>query len=284
MSTDRVRVPGGELAVESTAGDTAPILAIHGVSSNTRLWNWLHAEAPELTLVAPDLRGRAGSFDVEGSSSVAQHAEDMVAVLDALGLDRVTVCGMSMGGFVAVALAVTHPERVQDLVLVDGGFPMANEGLTPDTVRAAFTPQASRREQRFADLAAYRDAFVAGLPLLDVADPLLADYLAHDLGDDGRVRLSRDAVLADAVDTLLTPPAWQQIGVPTRFLAAEWSVGTDSAPAYPDAAVERFRGGLTSFVHAERIPGVDHAASIMTRRGAAAVAEQVRATVVGGRG
>ena len=51
------------------------------------------------------------------------------------------------------------------------------------------------------------------------------------------MRLARDVVLADAVDTLLHPPAWRELTVPTRFLAAEWSAGRDSAPAYPDAAV-----------------------------------------------
>jgi pimeloyl-ACP methyl ester carboxylesterase len=40
-----------------------------------------------------------------------------------LGLDRVPVCGMSMGGFVAVELATAYPDRVTSLVLVDGGFP-----------------------------------------------------------------------------------------------------------------------------------------------------------------
>jgi pimeloyl-ACP methyl ester carboxylesterase len=53
-------------------------------------------------------------------------------VLDALGLDRVPVVGMSMGGFVALTLRHRHPERVASLTLVDGGFP-----LTP--------PRGSRR-------------------------------------------------------------------------------------------------------------------------------------------
>ncbi len=266
-----VAVDGGTLAVELRAGTTAPVLAIHGVSSNARLWNWLHAAAPDLTLVAPDLRGRAGSFDVGGPYSLEQHALDMLAVLDAFALDRVTVCGMSMGAFVAVTLALHSPDRVHDLVLVDGGFPMAADGLTPDAVRAAFAPQASRRDRSFADVDAYRDFFLAGPTLLDAADPLLTDYLAHDLGDDGRVRLAREAVLADAVDTLLHPPPWQRLTVPTRLLTAQWSVGPDSAPAYPEAAVAQFRAGLPALESAQQVAGVDHATSIMSARGADAV-------------
>lgn len=277
-----VEVAGGALAVTTYDGSSEPVLAIHGVSSNSRLWNWLHAEAPEFTLVAPDLRGRAGSFDVEGPSSRSRHVDDLVAVLDAFGLDRVVVCGMSMGGFVAVELALRHPSRVRELVLVDGGFPLATEGLTPDAVRAAFTPQASRRDHEFADLEAYREFFLSGPNLLDAGDPLLADYLAHDLGPDGRVRLARDIVFADAVETLLYPPPWRDITVPTRFLAAEWSAGAGSAPGYSDAALEEFATGLDVMTHVERVAGVDHGASIMTRRGAGAVAEQLVAAGVAG--
>lgn len=279
---ERVAVVGGDLAVEYTPGATAPVLAIHGVSSNARLWNWLHAAAPEFTLIRPDLRGRAASFEVPGPSSSAQHADDVVAVLDAFGLTQVTVCGMSMGGFVAVELAVRHPDRVRDLVLVDGGFPMAGgDSLDAGAVRAAFSPQASRHDQVFADVDAYREFFLSGPTLLAADDPLLTDYLAHDLGADGRPRLARDIVLDDAVDTLLGLRPWRELTVPVRLLAAEWSTGAGSLPAYPDALLEQYRAGLPSLVTVERVNGVDHAASIMTPRGAAAVATQLRAAVVG---
>jgi pimeloyl-ACP methyl ester carboxylesterase len=120
-----VEVPGGRLAVETFMSGTEPVLAIHGVSSQRRLWNWLRAAAPGLSLVAPDLRGRGDSVGVRGASSMGRHAADMIAILDHLGLGAVHVCGMSMGGFVAVELATTYPGRVKSLILVDGGFPMA---------------------------------------------------------------------------------------------------------------------------------------------------------------
>ena len=73
----------------------------HGVSSQRRLWNWLHAEAPELTLIAPDLRGRADSGDL-GPFSLAQHVDDMILILDQLDVEAIHICGASMGGFVAI--------------------------------------------------------------------------------------------------------------------------------------------------------------------------------------
>src|SRR5437667_8796485 len=52
-----VEVPGGRLAVETFGSDTEPVLAIHGISSQRKLWNWLRAAAPGLSLIAPDLPG-----------------------------------------------------------------------------------------------------------------------------------------------------------------------------------------------------------------------------------
>src|ERR1700760_2267203 len=137
-----VDVRGGTRAVEHVTAGTGrrgPVLAVPGISSQRKLWNWLRAARPDLSLIAPDLRGRGDSVGVSGPSSVARHAADLIAVLDHLGLDTVPVCGMSMGGFVAVELATAYPDRVQSLVLVDGGFPMATPpGLTPEAVPAIF--------------------------------------------------------------------------------------------------------------------------------------------------
>lgn len=268
------------LEVEVVPGSTDPVLAIHGLSSNRRLWNWLRAEAPELSLIAPDLRGRGGSVAVGGPSSVARHAQDMVAVLDELGLESVTVCGMSMGGFVAVALATAHPSRVRAVVLVDGGFPMAvHEGLTADGVRAAFTAQAARVDRAFADVEEYADFVLPGMPLLDRHDPLLRDYLAHDLAG-GRVRLDPDVLVADATDTVLGPSRWRELDRPTRLVHAQWSTGPDSPPAYPPERVAQFAAGLPALQATELVEGVDHAASIMTRRGAAVVARHLSEVLV----
>jgi len=267
------------LEVEVVPGSTDPVLAIHGLSSNRRLWNWLRAEAPELSLIAPDLRGRGGSVAVGGPSSVARHAQDMVAVLDELGLESVTVCGMSMGGFVAVALATAHPSRVRAVVLVDGGFPMAvHEGLTADGVRAAFTAQAARVDRAFADVEEYADFVLPGMPLLDRHDPLLRDYLAHDLAG-GRVRLDPDVLVADATDTVLGPSRWRELDRPTRLVHAQWSTGPDSPPAYPPERVAQFAAGLPALQATELVEGVDHAASIMTRRGAAVLARHLSAVL-----
>jgi pimeloyl-ACP methyl ester carboxylesterase len=271
MTVHAITVDGGDLAVEVFEGATEPVLAIHGISSQRKLWSWLRAEAPDITLVAPDLRGRAGSFDVKGATSMSQHSDDLVAVLDALGLDAVHVCGMSMGGFVAVALADTHRDRVKSLVLVDGGFPMVTPpGLTRDALPIVFKDRLDRLDHAWASIDDYLDFFVANTaPLLDPKDPLLRAYLAHDLRD-GRVLLSGDALLSDAADIYFGDEPWQRLDVPVRLVYAEWSGGAGTTPAYPPDAIERYRPTVVS---ATLIEGVDHAGSIMTPTGARATAK-----------
>ena len=270
-----VAVPGGSLAVEVLPGSNEPVLAVHGISSHRRLWDWLRAEKPDLTLVAPDLRGRADSLSVAGPSSVEQHAEDMVAVLDALELDRVHVVGMSMGGFVAVELAHRHPSRVKSLVLVDGGFPMATPpGLTREAVPAVFADRLARltKAWQHADFVQFFTSQTA--PLLDPQDPVLREYLRHDLGPDGRVRLSGEALVSDAESVFFGESPWQELTLPIRFLHAEWSTGAGTSPAYPDVSPY-----APKCVDVRFLEGLDHAGTIMCKAGAVAVAEVLEAAL-----
>jgi pimeloyl-ACP methyl ester carboxylesterase len=277
----RIAVAGGTLTAEVTRSASEPVLAIHGISSQRKLWNWLRATAPELSLIAPDLRGRGDSVGVTGASSMARHAADMVAVLDALDLDAVHVCGMSMGGFVAVELAAAYPQRVRSLILVDGGLPMPSPpGLTPEDLPRAFRDRLARLDRQFPSVAAYAKFFVATTgPLLDPADPLLLDYLAHDLSG-GRVRLSGEALIEDSADIFFGTSNWQQLKMPTRLLAAQWGRGSSSEPAYSSASVQAFLAQLPVLVGVRELAGADHAATIMTMAGAAAVAELIAEALV----
>jgi pimeloyl-ACP methyl ester carboxylesterase len=267
----RVPVTGGALAVEVLAGRTEPVLAIHGISSHRRLWNWLRAESPDLTLIAPDLRGRADSLGVTGPSSVPQHADDMVAVLDALELDRVHVLGMSMGGFVAVDLAARFPQRVKSLVLIDGGFPMvAPPGLTRDNLAAVFADRVGRLGRTWTpdELLEFFTASTGSM--LDPTDPLLADYLEHDLDENGVVRLSGDALISDAASIFFSDNPWASLTHPVRFAHAQWATGAGTAPAYPLESVTRYTTACTDVRYVE---GVDHAGSIMSKTGAVVAAD-----------
>ncbi len=70
-----------------------------------------------------------------GRAGLDAHARDLIAVLDALGVERAVVVGHSMGAFVALVLGDLYPERVSRVVLVDGGLPLdLPAGLSTDDV------------------------------------------------------------------------------------------------------------------------------------------------------
>ncbi len=271
---ERVDTAAGPFHTLNWQGESAPVLVLHGVSSTSRLWTWLHEAAPWATLIAPDLPGRGLTPARRNRpSSVAAHADGLAALLDALDIETVDVAGMSLGGFIAVQLAARHPGRVRSLTLIDGGLPMPAT-LPPDLLtpklRAAYGD-----ERVWPDAVAYAHHYAgASAPLVDATDPRFVAMLAHDLRDGaagGPVRRDLDTVIDDAVSVLGTDEAagtLAQVTVPTRLLYAQWATGADSAPMYPPEHVAAVAERTPHLVHTELVERVDHAAIIMTDRGA----------------
>lgn len=282
-SDAEVVTAAGTYAVATYAGDSVPVLAVHGATSTNRLWLWFHEAAPWATLVAPDLPGRGHTPARPGwSSSVVVHADELVSLLDALGLGTVDVLGMSMGGFVAVELAARHPERVRTLTLLDGGLPVPAL-LPPDAVEAAFRGQHDTTD--WPDVRTYAAHLAAtSTPLIDPTDPRFLEMCARDLArgvGGGPVRRDVDTVAADAVSVLASPrpaEAFAEVRVPTRLLHAEWATGEGTSPMYPAEHV----AGFSTLTSVEHVQGVDHAGVVMTDRGATAGAALLRASLDGG--
>ena len=122
----RLDVGGAALAVRSWPGDERPVLAVHGLSSNARLWDEVAAvlSAKGHPTAAVDLRGHGASHLVPDTDldPMEQAARDLAAVCAALGWDAPVVVGQSWGGNVALQLAAERPELVHGLALVDGGW------------------------------------------------------------------------------------------------------------------------------------------------------------------
>lgn len=119
-------------------GDTGPVLLfIQGLGYSRLGWGQGPGLlAADFRVVVFDNRGVGESDAPPGPYSVAQMAEDAIAVLDAVGAERAHVLGISLGGYIAQELTVTHPERVEKLVLVstapasgEGALPMPERGI-----------------------------------------------------------------------------------------------------------------------------------------------------------
>ena len=114
----RIRAGEIELAYDDV-GTGVPVVLLHGFPHNRTLW------APQLRelsgccrLIAPDLRG-CGESTVAPPYSMDQYADDVARLLDVLGIDRAVVGGVSMGGYITLALWRRHRDRLRGLILID---------------------------------------------------------------------------------------------------------------------------------------------------------------------
>jgi pimeloyl-ACP methyl ester carboxylesterase len=104
------------------AGEGPPLLLLHGVGDNALDWQWaMPALASTYRVYAPDLPGFGGSTNSRSDYSPAFFTRFVDAFLDTLGIERATVVGNSLGGLIALRLALAEPERVAALGLVSSG-------------------------------------------------------------------------------------------------------------------------------------------------------------------
>jgi pimeloyl-ACP methyl ester carboxylesterase len=108
-----------------------PVVLLHGFPHDRTLWSpQMGAFVDTCRCIAPDLRG-FGESCVEPPYSMDRYADDVIDLLDRLGIARAVIGGLSMGGYVAFALWRRHRERVRALVLAD-----TRAGADSDETRA----------------------------------------------------------------------------------------------------------------------------------------------------
>jgi pimeloyl-ACP methyl ester carboxylesterase len=104
------------------AGSGPVVVLIHGITSDSSTWRRvLPYLARRFTVIAPDLAGHGGSAKPKGDYSLGAHASGVRDLLLALGHDRATFVGHSLGGGIAMQISYQFPERCERLVLVDSG-------------------------------------------------------------------------------------------------------------------------------------------------------------------
>lgn len=225
------RAAHAELTVRTWAGFGSPIVAVHDVDGHGGSFQHLaDTLGRDVTLWAPDLRGRGGT-DSSEPWGVPAHAEDLAALIGQhLFTERdtgpVVVVGHGLGAHVAARVAGDHVELVQALVLVDGGAPRA----LPDGVH----PRA-----------------VAKDALDTIADALPS--LPH--------RVDRAAVAADLASMIVSPAGAGGIfeaRCPVHLVRAGHGLAVGDEPIVPDAVVERLRDGGVHVANDLVLPDATH--------------------------
>jgi pimeloyl-ACP methyl ester carboxylesterase len=158
MPTKYIHVKGFAIQAyyrgQTTLPDVVPdfsrgrrILLIHGAGSNGHTFHrQVEALGEQHSPVALDLPGHGRSSGIEGLSSVQDYADFIAAFLDALKIQSAIILGHSMGGAIAMALALRHPGRVEALVLSSTA---AKFNLMPERIEALRAVSMGRTPQAF---------------------------------------------------------------------------------------------------------------------------------------
>lgn len=178
-------------------GTGQPLLCLAGLTRNTRDFDFLRPHMGDIRLIAMDYRGR-GQSDYDDNFlnyTVMREGQDVIELLDHLGLDKVTILGTSRGGLIAMALAAGFATRLSGVILNDVGPVISPEGIARILTYLGKPPLAKTMDEAAQMLSvamATQFPGVAASVWLQVAN---AQFTQHETGLD----LRYDARLLDAL-------------------------------------------------------------------------------------
>ena len=281
-----VPVAGGSLRVGEWGPDdpAAPtVIAVHGITASHLSWAMIAEAMPDVRLIAPDLRGRGRSAELPGPYGMVTHAADLEAVIEALVLPPAILIGHSMGGFVALVTAHLYPDRFTEVILVDGGLPLAvPAGIRKeDLLAATLGPAARRLSMTFPDRETYLDFWRQHPALAGQWSQTVVDYVNYDLtGKEPELRPSTsvEAVKQDSTDLYggeSVVAALGELKHPFTVLTAPRGLLNETPGIYSLSAVEQWKAELPAMTFRE-VPDVNHYTIVMGAAGAGIVADEVR--------
>jgi 3-oxoadipate enol-lactonase len=241
-----------EHRVQGEAGDR-PLVLANSLGTDMSMWN---AQAPALAqrfhLVRYDHRGQGASPVPPGPYEIADLGRDALALLDRLELERMSFCGVSIGGMTGIWLAAHAPERIDRLVVC---------------CSSAYMPPASRWYER---AAAVREAGSVEV----VADAVVANWLTPEFAEANpeiRARLRRMLVSSppdgyaeccEAIARMDLRPELAEVQAPTLVIGGERD---NAAPVSEHGAViaEGIPGARLELVPAAHIANVEQPAAVL---------------------
>lgn len=210
-------VPGCRIAY-TRSGNGPPVLLIQGVGVHGEGWRpQLEALLPHWCCVWYDNRGVGASQPIDGAFTVRRLAEDAAALVHAQGWDRVHVVGHSLGGLIALRLALMQPARVRSLALLCSFARGRDAGAS---LRMAWIGARTRLGTRAMRRAAFMEILAAPHALAGVDRQVMAHRVAplfgHDLADHPPIE-GRQLSAMRAEDA--TPELARLGGIPTLVVS-----------------------------------------------------------------
>ena len=114
-------VPGARIFYRDSGGNGVPVILLHAATGSSRVWEYQIPVfvAAGYRVIAFDRRGWGRTTINSADSPPGTAAEDLLALLDQLGIDRAHVVGTAAGGFVALDFTLSYPQRVRSLVFAN---------------------------------------------------------------------------------------------------------------------------------------------------------------------
>jgi 3-oxoadipate enol-lactonase len=246
----RTKTRGFSTGYDDSGGDGVPLVLIHGFPLNRTIWAaQVKGLAGAARVIAPDLRGFGETTDVPEDPAITGYADDVRDLLDALGVERAVIGGVSMGGYVALAFGRKFPKRMLGLILVD-----TRAGADSSEARVARDNAASLAKSRGASAIA-----VEMLPKMITAESMRGDDALRSTLLDIMSSQPVPAIVA-ALRALRDRPdassSLAKIAVPTLVICG--SQDTLIPPAESVALKEGIRGAqLVKIGNAAHLPNFE---------------------------
>jgi pimeloyl-ACP methyl ester carboxylesterase len=214
------------------AGGEPWVVLLHGLTANAHSFDGL-VEAglsPRFRVVSVDLRGRGLSDKPPSGYSMAEHAADILGLLEALGAGPVVLGGHSFGALLSLYIAAHWPERVSRVLILDAGF-------THPQVRELLKPSLERLGKELPSMEAHLEAMRRMPYLQGLWDETLERYFRADVEEreDGTVRArASPRAIAEAMERLLAEPwleIFSRVRQPALLLNAPQGFGPPGTPA-----------------------------------------------------
>jgi pimeloyl-ACP methyl ester carboxylesterase len=256
----KVNGDGIEINLAVWEGGGKPVLCIHGITANCRCWDTLaQALAPDYQVVAMDLRGRGQSDRPAQGYALDYHLQDINCLLDDLGLERVVIMGHSLGAFIGLAFAAEYPDRIDRLILVDGGGDLSKEQF--EKVFVGIKPALDRLGQVFPSADAYLEKMKAA-PYIQPWLPVTETYYRYEIETvEGGVRtniapahIQEEAANIRKVDCA---PYYPRLKCEVLILRAPNGLLSQDDILLPEEVIDRM---LREIPHARRfdVEGMNH--------------------------
>jgi aminoacrylate hydrolase len=270
-----VSIGDAELSVEITGPDDAPpLLLVAGLGGRGSFWS---AQVPALSrrfrVITHDHRGTGASSRSAIVYSAGQMADDVIRLMDALGLARAHLCGHSTGGAVGQHVALRYADRLDRLVI--SGSWCGPDALFVETFRlrrqvlitcgpqayymlgALLAAPAEGTRGQFRSLEQYIGPRLADFPGLEIELSRLSAVMSHDLRSDVH-RIAAPTLVLGAEDDQLTPPGFQR-ELASRIPGALLQVFESGGHFFPVTRPDRYSDAVLRFLDAPHLAAGVHA-------------------------